>query len=334
MASRALGGSKQRIGTANWNAILRRAAWRSAELGGAMLLFAAMLFLALALVSYHQTDASSSTAAGGAVRNWMGASGAWAADAALTLFGLVSVLLLPLLYVFARKLWRFAEEDDGILPHADQRWWRPIAILLFAMALLGTVLSLSFSSPGGSLPASAGGVAGLLGAKAIQGAASLLPPAAGGWAILAAALVCLGAGAILAGRVFALDWGGLLTLPGALRRRPMTGDEPPRSLVPAIAKKMRPRAPPPPRSIPRASLLKSAIRRRPQSPRSSLPRPARATCSTTMPCPGSTCSPSRRPIRSRRSTSSASNATRGCWRPCSTISTSRARSRRCARARW
>src|SRR5258706_12193701 len=154
MATRPLGAAKQRIGTANWNAILRRAAWRSSELGGAMLLFGAMLFLALALASYSQTDASSSTAAGGAAGNWMGASGAWAADAALSLFGLVSVLLLPLLYVFARKLWRFAEEDDGILPHADQRWWRPIGVLLFAMLLLGTVLSLTFSRPGGSLPAS------------------------------------------------------------------------------------------------------------------------------------------------------------------------------------
>ncbi len=240
MATRPLGASKQRIGTANWNAILRRAAWRSAELGGAVLLFAGMLFLALALVSYHQTDASSSTAAGGVVRNWMGASGAWAADAALTLFGLVAVLLLPLLYVFARKLWRFAEEDGGNVPHTDQRWWRPIGILLFAMLLLGTVLSLTFTSPGGSLPASSGGVAGLLGAKAIRGGASLLPEAAAGWAILAAAFACLGAGIFLAGRVFALDWGSLLTLPGALRRRASSpGEAAPRSFVPSLGKKER-----------------------------------------------------------------------------------------------
>ena len=35
-----------------------------------------------------------------------------------------------------------------------------------------------------------------------------------------AAVLCLAAGAVLAGRVFALDWGRLLTLPGLLRRRP------------------------------------------------------------------------------------------------------------------
>ena len=38
------------------------------------------------------------------------------------------------------------------------------------MLLLGTVLSLAFTAPGGSLPASSGGIAGLLGAKAIRSA--------------------------------------------------------------------------------------------------------------------------------------------------------------------
>jgi len=239
MATRAAGAAKQRIGTANWNALVRRALRRSLELGGATALFAAMLFLAVALVTYHQTDASSSTAAGGAVQNWMGPAGAWIADAALSLFGLVAVLLLPLLYVFARKLWRLAEEEDGIVAHAGQRWWRPLGILLIAMLLLGTVLSLAFTARGGSLPASSGGIAGLLGAKAIRSLAELLPKAAQAWTILAAALACLAGGAFLAGRVFAIDWAMLLTLPGALRRRPaLAGDEPSR-LVAAREKPMR-----------------------------------------------------------------------------------------------
>ena len=239
MASRAAGAAKQRIGTANWNALVRRALRRSVELGGATALFVAMLFLAVALVTYHQTDASSSTAAGGAVQNWMGPVGAWAADAALTLFGLVAVLLLPLLYVFARKLWRLAEEEDGSLAHADQRWWRPLAILLIAMLLLGTVLSLALTHPGGSLPASSGGVAGLLGAKAIRSAAELLPKAAQAWSILAAALACLAGGTFLAGRVFAIDWAMLLTLPGALRRRPALAGEAPSRFAPTREKRAR-----------------------------------------------------------------------------------------------
>jgi len=199
---------------------MRRALRRSGELGGAVALFGAMIFLALALVSYHQTDASWSTAAGGATLNWMGSAGAWAADAALTLFGLASVLLLPLLYVCARKLWRIAEEEDGIAPPSNQPWLRPGAMLLLAMVLLGTVLSLTFTSPGGSLPASMGGVGGLLGAKAVRAAAALLPASGQNFGILGMALACLIVGAALAGRVFAFDWASLLTLPHKLSRAP------------------------------------------------------------------------------------------------------------------
>ena len=91
---------------ADWKAAFRRSLARSAQLTGAVLLYGFTLFLALALVSYHQTDPSFSTAAGDTVRNWMGTAGAYAADAALFAFGWVSLLFLPLTYVFARKLWR------------------------------------------------------------------------------------------------------------------------------------------------------------------------------------------------------------------------------------
>jgi DNA segregation ATPase FtsK/SpoIIIE, S-DNA-T family len=201
----------------DWRAVLRRAIRRSTEIGGAILLFGGMIFLALSLASYHQTDPSASTAAGGEVRNWMGPAGAFAAERALFLFGPVAVLLLPLLYVFARKLWLLVEEEDGTLEHSDQRWWRPIGVLALGMALLSTVFSLTFTEPGGSLPASMGGLAGLLGAAGVKALAALLPEAFQGWAILGAALVCLAAGAVLAGRVFAFDWAALLTLPGRLR---------------------------------------------------------------------------------------------------------------------
>ena len=218
MATRALVASQPRKNSASWRLVLRRALRRSAEIGGALLLFAGMLFLAVAMVTYHQTDPSGSTAAGGAVQNWMGRPGAWAADASLTLFGPVAILLLPLIYVFARKLWRIAEEEQGLVAPSDQRWWRPIGVLLFAMVLLATPLSLGFTHPGGSLPATMGGISGLLGAKTITGLAGYLPEALRGWAILIAGLVSLGLGAVLASRVFAVDWAVLLTLPLALRR--------------------------------------------------------------------------------------------------------------------
>jgi S-DNA-T family DNA segregation ATPase FtsK/SpoIIIE len=229
MASRAIsvaGGVSRATGRApQWRAVLRRSMRRSVEIGGAIVLLGLMLFMGAALASYHQTDPSSSTAAGGAVLNWMGAPGAWAADAALLSFGPVCALFLPLLYVFSRKLWRLVEEEDGDLPELHQRWWRPLGLLLFAMALLSTVLALLFTTPGGTLPASMGGLAGLVGASAIRGLAGFLPDILRIWAILAAGLTCLIAGAILAGRVFAVDWISLLTLPMALRRaRAPAGD--------------------------------------------------------------------------------------------------------------
>ncbi|MCB2075473.1 MAG: DNA translocase FtsK 4TM domain-containing protein [Novosphingobium sp.] len=239
MATRPMASGGRRIAKPDWRAVLKRSLRRAGELAGALVLFAAMVFLGLALVSYHQTDPSISTAAGGEIQNWMGPAGAWVAERALFLFGPVSVLFLPLLYVFARKLWRLVEEEDGGLAASDQRWWRPIGVLLFAMALLATVLSLTFTQPGGSLPASMGGITGLLGAKAIRAIASLLPDAAQGWTILALALANLGAGAVLAGRVFAIEWGTLLTLPGRLRGAPKLSVPSSLPLVAAREKKQR-----------------------------------------------------------------------------------------------
>ncbi|MBS0482585.1 MAG: DNA translocase FtsK 4TM domain-containing protein [Proteobacteria bacterium] len=210
----------QRGARVDWRAGLRRALRRSAEIGGALLLGAGMVFFTLALLSYHQTDPSASTAAAGPAQNWMGAWGAWVAERALFLFGPVSVLFLPLMYVIARKLWRMVEEEDQDLPHARHAWWLPTATLLFAMALLSTVLSLIITETRGSFPASAGGISGLLGAGAIRWLAAQLPESGRFWAILGMGIACLAGGAILAGRVFAIDWGSLFTLPGVLKRRP------------------------------------------------------------------------------------------------------------------
>lgn len=209
----------QRGQRVDWRAAMRRAIRRSAEIGGAIILLGTMAFLALALLSYHQTDPSASTAAGGPVLNWMGAAGAWAAERALFLFGPVCVLLLPMLYVMARKLWRMVEEEDQDLPHADHAWWRPVGVLLCAMALLSTVLTLTIDANGGPLPASFGGISGLLGASAIRYLAEQVPQAGQFWLIAALWLACLAGGAVLAGRVFAIDWGTLFTLPGLLQRR-------------------------------------------------------------------------------------------------------------------
>ncbi|ABC64461.1 DNA segregation ATPase [Erythrobacter litoralis HTCC2594] len=191
---------------------------RAAQMGGAVVLFGAMVFLGLALFSYTQTDPSPSTAAASHdVANYMGASGAFVAERVLFLFGLTGILLLPMLYIFARKLWRDVEEEDV---DTETRWWRPILMLLLAMALLSTVLSLTFDGPGGALPASMGGITGLLGAGAIEAIATRFGEGLSGWIILALALLALGGGTALVTRVFAIDWRALLTLPAFLRHVP------------------------------------------------------------------------------------------------------------------
>jgi len=224
MASRALvspAGGRAAKG-ADWRAILRRSFRRSAELIGAALLFAAMIALGLALATYTQTDPSGSTASGSPVENWMGLPGAWAAERVLLFFGLPGVLLLPLLYVFARRLWDAAgdlidmdEEDEGFAPLPA--WWRLALLLTLAMALVGTALALVFTGPGGTLPAGAGGLGGLLGAALVRGVAHLVPPAEP-WIVGVVAFVTAIAGLVVTAKVFMFDWHRLPRIPAFLRR--------------------------------------------------------------------------------------------------------------------
>ena len=240
MATQAIGTGVRRPEAPDWRAVFGRSLRRGSEIGGAVVLFALMLFLALALVSYHQTDPSASTAAGSEVRNWMGLPGAWTADAALTLFGPVAALLVPLLFVFARRLWRaVAPLPDDAAPSPHRGWVQPTALLMLAMVLLATVMALAFTRPVGTLPAAMGGLAGLLGAQGVRAGAALLPLQAQGWTILGAALVCLAAGIAIAGRVFALDWGTLITQPLRRRRAARDTAEPDAFTAPFIAGRER-----------------------------------------------------------------------------------------------
>ncbi|MBU6396482.1 MAG: DNA translocase FtsK 4TM domain-containing protein [Sphingomonadales bacterium] len=251
MASRALvspTGGRAAKG-ADWRAILKRSFRRSAELIGAALLFAAMIALGLALATYTQTDPSGSTASGSPVENWMGLPGAWAAERVLLFFGLPGVLLLPLLYVFARRLWDAAgdlididEEDEGFAPLPA--WWRLALLLALAMVLVGTALALVFTGPGGTLPAGAGGLGGLLGAALVRGLAHLAPPAEP-WIVGIAAFVSAIGGLIVTAKVFVFDWHRLPRIPAFLRR----GDLPVAEAAAGVAA-LLPKRPSKPRSEP------------------------------------------------------------------------------------
>ena len=214
MASRAVNTRKS---DADWRAGLRRSVRRIAQMTGAGVLLLAMFFLALALVSYTPTDPSYSTAASGdQIGNWMGRAGAWVSDFTLLVFGLPSVLLLPLLYVSARKLWSDVEHEDDGDDQAPTRWWGPLALLALAIALFSTVLAIALPTPGGSLPAQLGGITGLLSAGAIEALAARIAGDSAGWVTLGAAVASLAGGVALSTKVFAIDWRGLLTLPDFL----------------------------------------------------------------------------------------------------------------------
>ncbi len=205
----------------DWKAAFRRSLSRALQMSGSVILFALMAFLALSMISYSQTDPSLSTAAGPVAQNWMGTPGAYAADFVFMGFGLVSLLFLPLLYAFGRKLWRDAEDEETL---DEMKWWRTVLVLVIAMVLLSTVLSL-ITDPRdtvlpSNLPAGPGGLAGLLGEGGVTALAGRLPEGGQFWAILAAGLLSLFGGAFLAGRVFAIDWANLLTLPEWAKRKP------------------------------------------------------------------------------------------------------------------
>jgi len=202
----------------DWRAAFRRSMRRALHMTGAVLLLGLLLFLALSLASYTQTDPSVSTAAADAdIANWMGASGAWAAERVFLLFGLPSLLLLPMLWIAARRLWTGVEVADE--EETPGNWWRPLGLLLAAMALLGIVISLLFANSPGPFPAGAGGLAGLLGADGIEAVATRFGGGFSGWIVGLLGLVALGGGLALTTRVFAIDWAQFFTLPEFLRRR-------------------------------------------------------------------------------------------------------------------
>ncbi len=207
----------------DWRAAFRRSFRRASHMAGAGVLFATMLFLALALASYTQTDPSPSTAASAdAISNWMGMSGAWAAERAFFIFGLPALLLLPLLWISARRLWTGVEHEEEV--ETPGKWWGPFALLLLAMLLLDTVIALVFEESPGPFPAGAGGLAGLLGAGALEAVATRFGGGFSGWIIAALGLVSLGGGLALVTKVFAIDWAQFFTLPEILKRKPQLSD--------------------------------------------------------------------------------------------------------------
>jgi len=146
-----------------------RAARRLRDLGvGALLSLGAIATLA-ALVSYHPSDSSLNTAAGGATLNWLGPIGAWGADGLLMLFGPPIGLVLPLLFLFGIRIAR------GVEPG---RWIRSLLLTLIGIALIAAAAGLLVGGAVAGLPAGWGGAIGLALAGLVQwGLAAIGDPA-------------------------------------------------------------------------------------------------------------------------------------------------------------
>ncbi|SIO15610.1 DNA segregation ATPase FtsK/SpoIIIE, S-DNA-T family [Parasphingorhabdus marina DSM 22363] len=142
---------------ANWRDIMRSSLLRSSALIGAVLLGLGAIMLFLALVSYSPSDPSFNTAAGNVEHNWMGLIGSYVSDLLLSLFGIPVVILLPLIAVFAHRLWRDIEQAE---------WKKQLGWCLLGILLIAFGLSLWFPDSQADLPAGPGGLAGMLVAKA------------------------------------------------------------------------------------------------------------------------------------------------------------------------
>ncbi|MFM9978483.1 MAG: DNA translocase FtsK 4TM domain-containing protein [Sphingomonadaceae bacterium] len=151
-----------------WRDAVKRGAVRSGALVGALALIVAVALVALALVTYHPSDPSLSTAAGGPPANWLGAIGAWTSDLLLTVAGPAIGLLLPIAVISALRLWR----DVPVAGWRRRIGWASLGIALLAVAL---ALFRSDAIPG--LPAGLGGIVGLAGAAGIKALIAFVPDA-------------------------------------------------------------------------------------------------------------------------------------------------------------
>ena len=137
----------------------RKAVRRTGSLLGGGALIVATLLALLALVTYHTSDPSPNTAAGGPVANWAGAPGAWLADILLSLFGPPVILLLPLSLAVGLRLLRGTEAG---------RWGRSLFFTLFGLSLIGLGAGLLVGGAVNGLPAGWGGNIGLGLARAVE----------------------------------------------------------------------------------------------------------------------------------------------------------------------
>ncbi|HEX2802945.1 MAG TPA: DNA translocase FtsK 4TM domain-containing protein [Sphingomicrobium sp.] len=150
----------------DWRDKLRESMRRLARRSWGAALVALAVAGALALASHSSTDASFTTAAGGAAGNWLGRVGAYGSDLAFLLFGIGAVLLLPVIALAGLRMLRL--EPAG-------RVRRGMLLASAAAILIGIALSLTSGSAVSGLPAGWGGAIALAAANGIDGLVALIP---------------------------------------------------------------------------------------------------------------------------------------------------------------
>ena len=182
-----------------WRETVKAGAVRSGALIAAIVIFASTVLMTVALASYHPGDPALNTASGGYPANLIGPPGAWFADIALSLFGPVVALLLPVGPIVAMRLWR--DQPAG-------RWVRMLRGATIGVALMASALA--FVSDGAvlALPAGWGGVVGLAAASSVHWALAFIgDPGIELWSARAVGLIAAVGGALIWGRSVELDLG-------------------------------------------------------------------------------------------------------------------------------
>ena len=196
---------------ADWRTVFRQSIARSLVIVAAVLLGLFTLFLAIALATYDGTDSAFNTAAGGSPTNWMGSAGARFADMGLFIGGLPIILLLPLLALFAWRLWT-AEPQ----PY----WPRQLGYCFTGILLVGLGAELA-SENGAAMPAGWGGIINLILGGQIKPLFALIADPGAALARIAAILLLVTLGLWLAWRSLRLEkgWASRFRLPAAASSR-------------------------------------------------------------------------------------------------------------------
>ncbi|WP_265569589.1 DNA translocase FtsK [Sphingomicrobium nitratireducens] len=194
MATAAQRARKRDIGP-DWRDSLKASARAFLRRMAGIVMLAGTLALGVALATHDSTDASFSTAAGGPPANWIGGVGAYVSDLVLLLFGLASILALPVLAINGLRMARLAQPG-----HAK----RSFGLTLLSLVLVGIGIGLFAGDAVSGLPAGYGGLIGMAGATGIDGLVGMVGDAAAEQAI-GFALVAIFAILGLAVGVKALD---------------------------------------------------------------------------------------------------------------------------------